>query len=218
MKNMQEMTDMNQQNPPGANQFTTNMPGGAGMFATNMGMMGMGAGMPGMGPGAMNPGMINPGMFMTGAPGGIGGMGMPPGGMSMFNTGMPGMGGAPIGMGGMFGGGPSLGGAGNFGGIPTAPPSFINGPPTSSNMAMQGPGPSIESFQKDGFKILGKEPIKPKNDEGQKEFADLFNLADTKIKDRAHEKPKYDLSYNPNVPITASLISPNQSPPQQSEA
>jgi len=45
---------------------------------------------------------------------------------------------------------------------------------------------------------MGKEPVKPKNDEGEKEFAELFNLADSKIKDRSHEKPKYDLTYNPN--------------------
>lgn len=69
-------------------------------------------------------------------------------------------------------------------------------------------GPSIESFQKDGFKILGREPIKVKNDEGQREFADLFNLADTKIKDRAHEKPRYDLSYNP--PSTTTTTSSSQ--------
>jgi len=46
---------------------------------------------------------------------------------------------------------------------------------------------------------MGREPVKPKNEEGQREFAELFNLADTKIKDRAHEKPKYDLTYNPTV-------------------
>lgn len=61
-------------------------------------------------------------------------------------------------------------------------------------------GPGIESFQKDGFKIMGKEPIKIKNDEGSKEFAELFSLADQKIKDRTHEKPRFDLSYNPDIP------------------
>lgn len=62
-----------------------------------------------------------------------------------------------------------------------------------------GPGPKvIDSFKKDGFNILGKDPIPKKIEpEGSKEFAELFNLADNKIKDRAHEKPKYDLSYNP---------------------
>ena len=59
-------------------------------------------------------------------------------------------------------------------------------------------GPGIESFQRDGFKIMGKEPVKPKNDEGSREFAELFNLADSKIKDRTHEKPRFDLSYNPD--------------------
>jgi hypothetical protein len=47
---------------------------------------------------------------------------------------------------------------------------------------------------------MGREPIKQKNDEGCKEFAELFNLADQKIKDRTHEKPRYDLSYNPDIP------------------
>jgi hypothetical protein len=48
---------------------------------------------------------------------------------------------------------------------------------------------------------MGKDPIPPKKEEeeGAKEFAQLFNLADTKIKDRAHEKPKYDFTYNPQV-------------------
>ena len=68
-----------------------------------------------------------------------------------------------------------------------------------SNFGIAGPGPSIESFQKDGFKILGREPVKVKNEEGEKEFAALFNLADSKIKDRAHDKPSYDLTYHPAV-------------------
>ena len=64
-----------------------------------------------------------------------------------------------------------------------------------------GPGPSmLESFQKDGFNILGRQPVKKENEEGQKEFAELFNLADTKIKDRAQEMRKQDYTYNPNVP------------------
>lgn len=63
---------------------------------------------------------------------------------------------------------------------------------------MSGPGPSIESFQKDGFRIMGREPVKVvNNDEGSKEFADLFSLVDSKIKDRAHDKPTFDLTYNP---------------------
>lgn len=44
---------------------------------------------------------------------------------------------------------------------------------------------------------MGKQPIKPVNEEGSKEFAELFNIADTKIKDRTHEKPRYDLEYKP---------------------
>jgi hypothetical protein len=62
-------------------------------------------------------------------------------------------------------GGPAVGGFGtnlpssNF---PTGP--FGAGPgPIGINT---GPGPRIESFQKDGFKITGREPIKPKNEEG----------------------------------------------------
>lgn len=93
---------------------------------------------------------------------------------------------------------------GTFGtGFPPQPSAMaapFGGPAFSSNLPLTGPGPSIESFQKDGFKIMGKDPIKPKNEEGQREFAELFNLADTKIKDRAHDKPKYDLTYNP-VPV-----------------
>ena len=84
-----------------------------------------------------------------------------------------------------FGGGM---GPGNFAtGMP--PPSGFGGPgfgaqPPMPNMS--GPGPSLESFQKDGFNLLGKQAIKKKeHEEGQKEFADLFNLADSKIKDRA---------------------------------
>ena len=73
--------------------------------------------------------------------------------------------------------------------------SQFGGPQISA--PMQGPGPSIESFQKDGFKIMGKEPIKVKDQESQREFAELFSLADTKIKDRTHEKPRYDLTYKP---------------------
>jgi hypothetical protein len=61
-----------------------------------------------------------------------------------------------------------------------------------------GSGPNIvDSFKKDGFNIMGKNPIPQKNEEGSKEFAELFSIADTKIKDRAHEKPKFDLNYNP---------------------
>lgn len=98
---------------------------------------------------------------------------------------------------------------GTFGtGFPPQPSAMaapFGGPAITSNLPLTGPGPSIESFQKDGFKILGKEPIKPKNEEGQREFAELFNLADTKIKDRAHEKPKFDLTYNP-VPVSQQPV------------
>ncbi len=62
-----------------------------------------------------------------------------------------------------------------------------------------GPGPRAESFQKDGFNILGKNPQPKKvENEGSKEFAELFDLANTKIKDRAHERPKFEYNYNPN--------------------
>lgn len=44
---------------------------------------------------------------------------------------------------------------------------------------------------------MGKEPVKKEDIGASREFAELFSLADTKIKDRAHEKPKYDLNYNP---------------------
>jgi hypothetical protein len=49
---------------------------------------------------------------------------------------------------------------------------------------------------------MGKNPVPKKEDvEGSREFAELFSLADTKIKDRAHEKPKFDLNYVPiNIP------------------
>lgn len=69
------------------------------------------------------------------------------------------------------------------------------GPPNFS----AGPGQKVlDSFTKDGFNIMGKNPVPKKEEpEGSKEFAELFSLADTKIKDRTHEKPKYDLNYNP---------------------
>ena len=57
---------------------------------------------------------------------------------------------------------------------------------------------------------MGKDPVKPKNEEGQREFAELFSLADTKIKDRAHEKPKFDLSYNPQINNTTMGAAPKQ--------
>lgn len=45
---------------------------------------------------------------------------------------------------------------------------------------------------------MGNNPVPKKVDvEGSKEFAELFSLADSKIKDRAHEKPKFDLNYAP---------------------
>ena len=102
---------------------------------------------------------------------------------------------------------PSMGGFGTniggpIGGFGTnMPSSFLSGQFGAGGSAPllgnTGQGPRIESFQKDGFKITGAEPIKTKNEEGQREFAELFSLADTKIKDRAHEKPRFDLSYNP---------------------
>lgn len=47
-------------------------------------------------------------------------------------------------------------------------------------------GANQASFKKDGFNLLGNEPLKkPGFDDSQnKEFADLFSMADTKIKDR----------------------------------
>lgn len=57
----------------------------------------------------------------------------------------------------------------------------------------------LESFKKDGINFAGYNPPakKQEDDTGSKEFADLFNIADSKIRDRATEKPKYDLNYNP---------------------
>jgi hypothetical protein len=43
----------------------------------------------------------------------------------------------------------------------------------------------LDSFKRDGFNIMGKEPVKKVDEEGQREFAELFSLADTKIKDRS---------------------------------
>ena len=61
-----------------------------------------------------------------------------------------------------------------------------------------GPGPKqLESFQRDGFNIMGKQAMKKEDDEGAKEFADLFSLADSKIKDREQKTEKFDYSYNP---------------------
>lgn len=44
---------------------------------------------------------------------------------------------------------------------------------------------------------MGKEPIKKVDEEGSREFAELFSLADTKIKDRANEYQKPTFEYNP---------------------
>ena len=60
---------------------------------------------------------------------------------------------------------------------------------------------------------MGANPVKPKNEEGSKEFAELFNLADSKIKDRAHEKPRYDLSYNP-IQLQQQQMGPPSQPSQ----
>lgn len=35
---------------------------------------------------------------------------------------------------------------------------------------------------------MGKQPVKVVDEEGAKEFADLFNIADSKIKDRENKK------------------------------
>lgn len=74
----------------------------------------------------------------------------------------------------------------------------FGGAPIGGNFAA-GPGPKVESFQKDGFNILGKQPVKPKpvDEEGAKEFAELFSIADSKIKDRSQKKPQMSYDYNP---------------------
>ena len=67
------------------------------------------------------------------------------------------------------------------------PPSsgMAGGPPMGGPSIASGPGPSLESFKKDGFNLMGSQQQKKQQDEeGAKEFADLFNLADSKIKDR----------------------------------
>lgn len=59
----------------------------------------------------------------------------------------------------------------------------------------------IDSFKRDGFNIMGNEPVKKvQEEEGNREFAELFSLADTKIKDRnqGYQKPSFD--YNPIQP------------------
>jgi hypothetical protein len=145
--------------------------------------------------------------------------GMPPAmGMGMgMNMGMPGMG-----MQGMpgFGAGnfatnmnPMMGGGFGMGGMPPASTFATNAPPSTGGFGgfggapggnfAAGPGPSADSFRKDGFNIMGKQPVKVVDEEGAKEFADLFNIADSKIKDRASNKPQYNLDYNP---VSSPLI------------
>ena len=169
---------------PAMNPYMT---GYAGSGMMNPPMMGMPNPQMGMMP--LNPyvGAPSAGNFATAMPGLMGpgaGLGMPAGSMGQYGTNMGG-----------FTSGPTQFGANPFGGQP------INR------------GPGIESFQKDGFKVLGKEPVKPKNEEGSKEFAELFSLADQKIKDRNHEKPRFDLSYNPDMPPSKSQ--PSSQPPIQ---
>lgn len=54
-------------------------------------------------------------------------------------------------------------GMGNFStNMPQSQPGFGGMPPMTN---ISGPGPSIESFQKDGFNLLGKQAIKKKEDE-----------------------------------------------------
>ncbi len=60
---------------------------------------------------------------------------------------------------------------------------------------------------------MGREPVKTKNEEGQREFAELFSLADTKIKDRSHDKPRFDLSYNPDIGGGSAVKKENTSVP-----
>lgn len=67
-----------------------------------------------------------------------------------------------------------------------------------------GPGAKPDSFKRDGFNILGNEPIKKPtyDDSSAKEFADLFSMANTKIKDRGDNKPTMSFDYNPAAPAT----------------
>ena len=144
-------------------------------------MTGMPGGMP-----MMQPGMMQPGMFATGMnPMMGGGFGGPMGGM--------GGGGMPGGMGG------GMGGFAASMNQPSGPQGFGGGPAAMGAPVASGPGPKqLESFQRDGFNVLGRQAMKKEEDvEGAKEFADLFSLADTKIKDREQKTEKFDYSYNP---------------------
>mmetsp|Transcript_19818 Transcript_19818/g.14569 ORF Transcript_19818/g.14569 Transcript_19818/m.14569 type:complete len:86 (-) Transcript_19818:77-334(-) len=81
------------------------------------------------------------------------------------------------------------------------PPSQPNSyGPGIGQGASFGAGPSanvIDSFKRDGYNIMGNQPSKKVDDEATKEFAELFSLADTKIKDRQQEYQKPSFDYNP---------------------
>jgi hypothetical protein len=47
---------------------------------------------------------------------------------------------------------------------------------------------------------MGREPVKKVDEEGAREFAELFSLADTKIKDRNQDYSKPSFDYNPVMP------------------
>jgi len=143
-----------------------------GQFGTNM---------PGYNP------MMN--QFMTGMPP----MGMPPPGMmpmggypNQFGTNMPPMMGQGFGF-------PQQTFATNM------PPQNQNYGPSIGQGGSYPQGPNsnvLDSFKRDGYNIMGKQAVKV-DEEGAKEFADLFNLADTKIKDRNQDYQKPSFEYNP---------------------
>lgn len=103
----------------------------------------------------------------------------------------------------------------NMGGFNTAQPMRNNDPfsggssafPQASNQANQASkyaapsfgGPSTDSWEKDGANPYSgqvKRRDDGKNDQVE-EFKNLYDLANTKIKPIAQQKPAVDLSYNP---------------------
>ena len=113
---------------------------------------------------------------------------------SQYGTGMGGGMGAP----GQFGM-QNFGGQGMGNGQQNSQLGYGPGGSSSGAQMNMGPPSGKDSFARDGFNIMGKQQMKQKVDEeGSKEFADLFSLADSKIKDRDHQKPNYgDYQYNP---------------------
>lgn len=126
----------------------------------------------------MNPGMGMPGMGMQPNMG-MGGMGMGPmGGMGM-NPGM-GMGAPQMGQG--------------MGGMGFAPPQA---PKRPENFA--GPGAPPGGHKDGSFNVFGNDwsqQQQAKKQAAQQEFHDLFNMADSKIKDRKQENKNDKFSYN----------------------